>query len=117
MLEHLCERYGREATVVVAVTASVFDHQRRDYQDKGFAGFLDKPLRTEQVYACLSEHLGIAYDYTEAIDAPVSGDVDWTGVVLPADLHEDLTSAARKHSLTVVASTHRGSGSPGRVGC
>ena len=102
MLENLCERYGREATVVIAVTASVFDHQRRDYQDKGFAGFLDKPLRTEQVYACLSEHLGIAYDYTEASDAPVSADVDWTGVVLPADLHEDLTSAARKHSLTVL---------------
>ena len=102
MLEHLCERYGREATVVIAVTASVFDHQRHDYQDKGFSGFLDKPLRSEQVYACLSEHLGIAYDYTEASDTPVSADVDWTGVVLPADLHEELTSAAAKHSTTLV---------------
>ena len=102
MLEKLCERYGRDATVVIAVTASVFDHQRRDYQAKGFSGFLDKPLRSEQVYACLSKHLGIAYDYTEASDAPVSAVADWTGVVLPAHLHEDLTSAARKHSTTLL---------------
>ena len=54
MLGHLFEQYGRKATVVVAVTASVFDHQRQDFLDMGFCGFLDKPLRTEKVYAYLS---------------------------------------------------------------
>ena len=100
MLEHVSERHGQEATVVIAATASVFDHQRREYQDKGFSGFLDKPLRTEQVYACLSEHLGIAYEFEEEGDAPVNADVDWTELVLPADLHEELTSAARMQSTT-----------------
>jgi signal transduction histidine kinase/DNA-binding NarL/FixJ family response regulator len=100
MLERLFEQYGRKATVVVAVTASVFDHQRRDYMDIGFCGFLDKPLRAEQVYACLSEYLGIAYTFVEEADAPVKADVDWTGIVLPADLHANLTSAAKMHSTT-----------------
>jgi CheY-like chemotaxis protein len=45
----------KDATVAVAVTASVFDHQRQDYLDGGFSGFLDKPLRVEQIYQCLSE--------------------------------------------------------------
>ena len=100
MLEHLFERHGVEATVIIAVTASVLDHQRRKHLDMGFSGYLAKPLRTEQVYACLSEHLGIAYDYTEKSDAPDKADVDWTGVVLPANLHEQLTLAARRQSTT-----------------
>jgi CheY-like chemotaxis protein len=38
MLELLFERYGKDATVAVAVTASVFDHQRQDYLDGVFPG-------------------------------------------------------------------------------
>ena len=100
MLELLFERYGKDATVAVAVTASVFDHQRQDYLDGGFSGFLDKPLRVEQIYQCLSEQLGVAFEYTEARDAAVEADVDWRGVVLPAEVHGDLTSAIRDHSVT-----------------
>ena len=47
ILERLFEQYGRDATVVVAVTASVFSHQVQHYLDMGFDGFLDKPLRIE----------------------------------------------------------------------
>jgi len=100
MLEHLFAQYGRDATVVVAVTASVFDHQRREYLGMGFSGFLDKPLRTEQIYAYLSEHLGVAYTFVEEAEDPVTADVDWTDMVLPADLHADLTLAAKVQSTT-----------------
>ncbi len=100
MLERLFERYGRDATVVVAVTASVFSHQVQHYLGMGFDGFLDKPLRTEQIYAYLSEHLGVAYAFDEEADDPVKADVDWTGMVLPADLHANLKSAVAGHSIT-----------------
>ncbi len=33
-------------------------------------------------------------------DAAVEADVDWRGVVLPAEVHGDLTSAIRDHSVT-----------------
>ena len=68
MLERLFEQYGKDATVAIAVTASVFDHQRKDYLDGGFSRFLDKPLRVEQVYQCLSEHLRVAYTFAEEAD-------------------------------------------------
>ena len=100
MLGHLFEQYGRKATVVVAVTASVFDHQRQDFLDMGFCGFLDKPLRTEKVYAYLSEHLGIAYTFSEEVNESAKVETDWTDIVLPADLHANLTSAVSGHSVT-----------------
>ena len=100
MLERLVEQYGREATVVVAVTASVFDHQRQHFLDLGFAGFLDKPLRAEQLYAYLAEHLGVEYAFAEETTAAVEVAVDWTSISLPADLYGDLESAVRGHSVT-----------------
>jgi hypothetical protein len=66
----------------------------------GFRGFLDKPLRAEQIYAYLSEHLGVAYEFAEEADKPEAAEADWTGVVLPADLYADLTSAVEGHSVT-----------------
>jgi CheY-like chemotaxis protein len=100
MLEHLFEQYGKDAPVVIAVTASVFDHQRQEYLDGGFSGFLDKPLRVELVYQSLSEHLGVAYTFTEEADEPAPAAVDWTDIVLPSDLHADLSTAIREHSIT-----------------
>ena len=86
---------------MVAVTASVFDHQRKDYLDGGFSGFLDKPLRVEQVYACLSEHLKVTYTLAEA-DEPAPEEVDWTDIVLPSDLHTDLSEAIAHHNITLL---------------
>ena len=99
MLERLFEQYGKDATVAVAVTASVFDHQRQDYLAGDFSGFLDKPLRVEQLYHCLSEQLGVTYTFTEA-DEPGPAAVDWTDIVLPSDLHAALTTASAEHNIT-----------------
>ena len=100
-LERLFGAHGRGATVVVAVTGLVFDHQRQHYLEKGFDGFLDKPLRAEQVYACLSEHLGVEFEFLKAKDAPPEAtNVDWRRVELPEAVHADLTSATELHSIT-----------------
>jgi len=49
MLERIQRKYAEEAPVVVAVTASVFDYQKQEYLDKGFAAFLSKPLEAERI--------------------------------------------------------------------
>ncbi len=67
----------------------------------GFGGFIDKPLRTEQVYACLAEHLNVEYEYAEAEDAPEpAAAANWTGITLPPDLLAEMTSAVEAHSIT-----------------
>ena len=101
MLERLFDQHGSDATVVVAVTASVFDHQRRQYMNMGFRDFLNKPLRAEEVYACLWRHLEVEYVFDEAGEEPQEAeDVDWMALSLPADLYENLNAAVRGHSVT-----------------
>ena len=99
-LRHLFEEYGREAIRVVAVTASVFEHQRQAYLEMGFNEFLNKPLRAEQLYACLAAQLGVEYDYAEAVAAPVPDVVDWKGAALAPELYAALVTAAEEHSIT-----------------
>jgi len=102
-LKHLREKYGEDAPVIAAVTASVFEHQRQAYLDVGFDAFINKPLRVEHIYACLVAHLGVAFDYVEEVAEGTALDVDdWTGVILPCDLYESLVTAAEEHSITQV---------------
>ncbi len=100
-LHYLFEEHGRNATVVIAVTASVFEHQQQGYLEAGFKGFLDKPLRAEKVYACLAEHLGVAYSFSED-EAAGEADAaqDWSNLTLPPELYENLVSAVVNHSIT-----------------
>ena len=101
MLRQMRRTYGQDATVVVAVTASVFDHQRQEYLDMGFAAFLSKPIEAGTIYACLSEQLGVKFDFAdESNDAPDTADRGWTDVVLTSEVYEDLASAVDGHSIT-----------------
>ncbi len=75
MSRQLWQQWGREATKVVAISASVLEHERQTYLDFGFDAFLEKPFRAEKLYACLAELLGVEYDYasveTEQATAPM----------------------------------------------
>jgi CheY-like chemotaxis protein len=99
-LRHLFEEYGRGAIKVVAVTASVFEHQRQEYLEMGFDEFLNKPLRAEQLYACLAAQLGVEFDYAEAVQTPESEVLNWKDVALQPELYEALLTAAEEHSIT-----------------
>ncbi|MBT4139945.1 MAG: response regulator, partial [Candidatus Latescibacteria bacterium] len=101
VFKHIVRAHGKTATKVVAVTASVFEHQRQQFMDVGFDGFIDKPLRVEQVYAALSDLLGVSFEYkdrepiAEMVSLPVL-----TDVVMPVQIYEDIVSAVAIHSVT-----------------
>jgi len=99
-LRHLFDQYGRGATRVAAVTASVFEHQRQEYLESGFDEFINKPVRAEEIYACLAAQLGVEYDYAEAGETPMSDVVDWADLSLPPPLYAALVTAAEEHSIT-----------------
>ncbi len=61
---------------IIAVTASAFMEQRQEMLQAGMNDFIRKPYRADEIYECLSKHLGIKYIY-----AGVS-----TNEVLPATL-------------------------------
>ncbi|MGA1198505.1 MAG: hybrid sensor histidine kinase/response regulator, partial [Candidatus Latescibacterota bacterium] len=97
----LVNDYGKDATKVVAVTASVFEHQRKQFIDLGFDGFIDKPLRVEQVYAVLSDLLGVTIEFGKRdLEPDLEVLPNWHTVVVPADIYEGIVSMAALHSVT-----------------
>ena len=101
-LQHIFEHYGRDATKVVAVTASVLTHQRQEYLDLGFDGFIDKPLRAEKIYQCLSEQLNVTFDMAESLAKANQPDETFADLVISTDLYDNLISAAKEHSITLL---------------
>jgi signal transduction histidine kinase/DNA-binding NarL/FixJ family response regulator/PAS domain-containing protein len=52
-------------TVVVALTASVFEEQRQDALLAGCDDFVRKPFRREELLSTIAHHLGVQYLYEE----------------------------------------------------
>jgi ligand-binding sensor domain-containing protein/signal transduction histidine kinase/CheY-like chemotaxis protein len=84
---------------VVAISASVLEHERQEYLRAGFDAFLDKPFRFEQVCACLAQLLEVEYEYGEEKEKQKET-VDWSGVEVPGGLHGRLVEAAETFSVT-----------------
>ncbi|MFE4107277.1 response regulator [Almyronema epifaneia] len=53
-------------TVIIAVTASVFEEERASILAAGCDDFVRKPFSETQIFDRLSQHLGVAYTYAEA---------------------------------------------------
>ena len=87
---------------VVAVSASVLDHERQKFLAAGFDDFIDKPFRFERLCACMATLLGAQFDYeeTQESDAPGVRKIVWNDVELSADLHARLQEATEVYSVT-----------------
>ena len=95
------QEVGRDALKVVAVSASTLEHEAREYLKLGFDGFIPKPFRAGQVYACIERLLGVTFEYGEAsVAAPQESPPDLAGITLPRDLHARLKEAAELYSVT-----------------
>jgi PAS domain S-box-containing protein len=86
---------GKE-TIVVALTASALDDDRRAVSDSGADDFLTKPCREEDLLELLRARLNITYSYEEAVPArsqPADSLNPEMFVQLPAELVKELHSA------------------------
>ena len=99
-LERLMAAYGANATKVVAVTASVFVHETKQFLEMGFSRLIGKPVKAEEIFECLAEELGVEYEYDVTAAAPESDPRDWEGIDLPKALYDDLLEAARAQIVT-----------------
>ncbi|MEW6749704.1 MAG: ATP-binding protein [Candidatus Latescibacterota bacterium] len=86
---------------VVAVSASVLGHERQEYLAAGFADFLAKPFRLEELAACLRQQLGVdlvVHPQPAPQRQPQGGARD--GLRVPEALLASLRRAARLNSVT-----------------
>ena len=81
---------------IIAISASALVHERQAYLDEGFAAFIAKPYRFEEISQCLASFLHVEF----APAAGPAGPVDVEQVPLPADLRAQLRHSAALGQVT-----------------
>ena len=86
---------GGDKVKIVAVTASAFAEQRSEMLEAGMDDYVRKPYRAAEIYAALSKHLGVRFEYEKGTQ-PQRQELNITAEMLaglPAELRRDLTAA------------------------
>gem|GEM_PF-712134 len=96
------EEFGRERVRLVALSASVFEHEQREYKELGFHDFIGKPFRFGRVCQCLQLELGVEFEYHDAAPAVSSGAglPNPESLTVPPELLNRLRQAAARSSAT-----------------
>lgn len=64
-IKRACASGNRAAPVIIALTGSVFEEDRKLALEKGCNDFVRKPFRVEELFEKMAEHLGVQYVYAE----------------------------------------------------
>ena len=101
-------RRVRESTllqglVVIALTASVFEHDRQTCKAAGCDDFLPKPVQAEQLFEKLQQHLGVEWDYeTESQKEDQGNETAYPLITPPVEELADLFHLAKKGQIVAV---------------
>ena len=101
-----------QATVIIALTASVLEEERAVVLSAGCDNFLRKPFRDEQIFKALEQHLGVRYVYedlepsfednTQQQDVLTAENLQALSPELQLQLRQAVISASKKESAVVV---------------
>ena len=80
--QEICRREELQQTIVIAVSAAVFEQTRKRAIENGFYDFLIKPVQLEELLDLLKTHLGLEWIYEESWPeepkaAPVETACEW----------------------------------------
>jgi len=95
-----------QATVVIALTASAFEHDQVGILSAGCDDFVRKPVREQVVFDKIAEHLGVRFVYADAEPgAPAESTmIDPEALLaLPEDLRAELRAAVLVADLEQIA--------------
>lgn len=100
---------GGKEVKIIAVTASVFIEQRDEFMAVGMDDLVLKPYDSNEIYECLSKHLGVQYIYADAQSTEPVDTLPLTAQrlsVLPQELRGELIAALEslepEHIRTVI---------------
>jgi signal transduction histidine kinase/CheY-like chemotaxis protein len=96
-----------ESTVIIGLSASAFEEEKRAFLDAGLNAFIAKPFREQELFDALIRHGKIAFETEEIkVDAPDmrSGGEKPTLAMAPADWREAFAQALSHGSIAVIRS-------------
>ncbi|MBT5832521.1 MAG: response regulator, partial [Candidatus Latescibacteria bacterium] len=82
--------------VVIALSASVFEHERRQSLEAGCTDFLPKPVEAEDLLERISQHLDLEWTYDAGDEMPLAEVMNGEMVMPPADALKPLFEVAQK---------------------
>ena len=86
---------------IIAYTALAFEQDRAQFLAAGCDDFLAKPVAAETLFNILEKLLGLSF--IREWEAPTAQIItDYSRILLPADLHQRLLTAAELHSTTAL---------------
>jgi DNA-binding response OmpR family regulator len=97
VLRRIIDEHGEDATHIVAVTASPFEHQRREYLGMGFETLVNKPVEAGELYGALARVLDIEF---KTAQPPTKTESDWSTVSIELEVREAISAAAAEFSIT-----------------
>lgn len=77
-------------TVIVALTASAFEEERKTILGAGCDDFMRKPFEAKILFAKMEELLGVRYIYEEPVDAKLENESEISGVTSNQSLESQL---------------------------
>jgi signal transduction histidine kinase/CheY-like chemotaxis protein len=97
-----------QATVVIALSASAFEHEQSIVLAAGCDDFVRKPVREATIFAKITEHLGVEFIYEPAAASAAvqatSVQIDATALgCLPSDVRAALRQAAEEYDPKMVS--------------
>ncbi|EIJ41981.1 PAS domain S-box [Beggiatoa alba B18LD] len=63
---------GDKKIIIIALTASAFEHERQHILDAGCDDFVRKPFREREIFDKLTQHLGVHFTYFTPTDSPTT---------------------------------------------
>lgn len=103
------EKLGPTKPKIVAITASVFSHQKSNFLELGCHGFISKPFKIHEIFDSMKTLLGVEYEYKEAVPdsnqaATSPENLDFSKLQIPADLLIQLKEATELYQITAIES-------------
>jgi CheY-like chemotaxis protein len=99
---NIIAEHGPDKIKIVAITASVLEHEKAGHMAAGFHAFLSKPFRFPDVCASLKQLLRVEFEYQDESDAkaPSAEVLDASKCSIPQAVWDGLKEAADRYSLT-----------------
>ncbi|MCL4876320.1 MAG: response regulator [Anaerolineae bacterium] len=107
-----------QAIAIIALTASVFEHERMSVLEDGCDDFVRKPFRETTIFEKLAQHLGVKFIYEEkqnpsAVRTPYAVTLDSLKASSPdwiSRLHHAASMADSEESLSIIAEIRQSDG-------